>query len=99
LTSPAFNYDALLEDLATRVAAKLRGELGNGSSNGAGIKPRLLTIEQAAVYLGRSQEAVKHLVTSGALPRCRQTAACFWTCMTWTPGSKSIKRRASEVFP
>ena len=76
MTAP-FNYDALLEDLATRVAAKLRGELGNGNGNGTGVKPRLLTIEQAATYLGRSKEAVHHLVTSGTLPKVQADRRVF----------------------
>ncbi len=65
-----FNLDALIDALADRVADKLEARL-TAAGNGAGIKPRLLTIEQAATYLGRTKEAVQHMVSSGKLPIVR----------------------------
>jgi excisionase family DNA binding protein len=35
------------------------------------IQPRLLTIAQAAVYLGRTEKAAYHMVASGQLPAVR----------------------------
>ena len=58
--------DALLDALAARVAEKVRAELAQASNSGA-IRPRLLTVEQAAVHLGRTEEAVRHLIASGRL--------------------------------
>jgi hypothetical protein len=55
--------EAYLEDLAARVAAKVIAELKRAPV----IQPRLLTVEQAAVVLGRSEKAVRHLLTSGHL--------------------------------
>jgi len=41
------------------------------AGNGGGVKPRLYTLEQAAVYLGRSKEAVRHMANSGKIPTVR----------------------------
>ncbi len=59
------NLDALLDALAEKVAAKLSAQNGNGAL----VAPRLLSIDQAAVYLGRSKEAVAHMVASGKIPK------------------------------
>ena len=68
--------DALLDALAERVAAKIRTELAqNGDSNQ--IKPRLLSIEQAATYLGRSAHSVRYLVATGKIPCVRLDKRVF----------------------
>lgn len=36
-----------------------------------GVRPRLLTVAQAAVYLGRTETAVRFLASSGAFPTVR----------------------------
>ena len=72
----AFNLDVLIDALAERVAEKLRGDIGNGASTTA-VKPRLLTVEQAATYLGRTKEAVQHMVASGKLPTVRSDRRVF----------------------
>jgi excisionase family DNA binding protein len=61
--------DALIDALAERVAAKVRAEL-NGDHAEA-VKPRLFTVEQAGSYLGRSKEAVQHMIASGKIPTVR----------------------------
>ena len=61
--------DALIDALAERVAAKVRADLGaDGLST---VRPRLLTVEQAANYLGRSKEAVEHMIASAKIPTVR----------------------------
>ena len=71
-----FNLNALLESLseflADKVAAKLEGRV-----NGSGRVTRLLTVEQAASYLGRTKEAVQHMVASGKLPTVRSDRRVF----------------------
>lgn len=62
--------DALIDALAERVAAKVRAELGAGGLSAA-VGPRLLTVEQAAGYLGRSKEGVEHMVASAKIPTVR----------------------------
>ncbi len=65
-----FNFDGFIDALAERVAMKLRGRLNQEGAT-IGVKPRLLTVEQAAVYLGRTEEGVRHLIASDRLPTVR----------------------------
>jgi len=51
--------DALGDRILERLSASQRPE------------QRLLTVEQAAQYLGRTKEAVQHLIAAGKLPRVR----------------------------
>lgn len=51
-------FTLLIEAIATRVAAILSPQLTQAHA----VKPRLLTIEQAAVYLGRTEGAVRQLL-------------------------------------
>ena len=43
----AFNFDVLIDALAGRLARKLRTE-GSQGADGPAVRPRLLTVEQAA---------------------------------------------------
>ncbi len=63
-------FDRLLEALAEKLAGKLSQEPSR-------LFPRLLTIDQAAVYLGRTREAVQHLVSSGKVPTVRADRRVF----------------------
>ena len=71
-----FNLDGLLTDLAKRVAAEVRADLEQHGS-GTAIHPRLLTVEQAASYLGRSKNAVEHMVACGKIPRVKSDRRVF----------------------
>lgn len=74
--TPGFDIDVLLTDLAKRVAAEVRADLEpNGS--GTAVRPRLLTVEQAATYLGRSKASVQHMVSDGSLPTVRSDRRVF----------------------
>ena len=74
--TPGFNIDALLTDLAKRVAAEVRVDLKQNGS-GTAVRPRLLTVEQAATYLGRSKASVQHMVSDGVLPTVRNDRRVF----------------------
>ena len=65
----AFNFDVVIDALADRLAGKLRtgGSRGEG---GPAIRPRLLTVEQAATYLRRTKASVQHLLRQ-ELPKRR----------------------------
>jgi excisionase family DNA binding protein len=85
-----FNIDALLEDLAERIASKLAQRLPAGS--GAGVQPRLLTVNQAASYLGRTKAATQHMVASGSLPVVRHDRRVFLDRLNldrWIESAKS----------
>jgi len=63
-------FDRLLELLAEKLASRL-------TQDGGGLGPRLMTVDQAAIFLGRSREAIQHLVTSGKLPTVRSDRRIF----------------------
>jgi excisionase family DNA binding protein len=68
--------DSIIEMLASAVAAKLRADIGS-SGGSAPIAPRLLSVDQAAVYLGRSKDAVQHMVAARKLPVVRDGRRVF----------------------
>jgi excisionase family DNA binding protein len=71
---PGLNFDALLDALADKVAQRLREDsLGIVGA----VRPRLLTVDQAAVYIGRSRDAVQHMVSSGKVPTIRADRRVF----------------------
>jgi excisionase family DNA binding protein len=72
----ALNIDALIDELAERVAAKLRAEPAQ-AGNGGAIRPRLLTVEQGASYLGRTKSAMQHLISAGRIPVVREGGRVF----------------------
>ena len=64
-----------LDGLAKRVADQVCEQLGNGRTGPR--TARLLTVEQAAEYLGRSKGAVEHMVALGKLPRVKSDRRVF----------------------
>jgi excisionase family DNA binding protein len=70
------DLESLLDALAERVAEKLRPSvLRPIPPSLAG--PRLLTVDQAASYLGRTKASVQHLVSAGRLPIVRADRRVF----------------------
>jgi excisionase family DNA binding protein len=63
-------FDRLLELLAEKLAGKLTQEPRP-------LCPRLLTVEQAAVYLGWTSEATLHLASAGRIPTVRADRLVF----------------------
>ena len=64
------SFDRLLEILAEKLATRLSQEPGR-------LYPRLLTIDQAAIYVGRTREALQHLASSGKIPTVRAARRVF----------------------
>jgi excisionase family DNA binding protein len=64
------SFDRFLEMFAERLAAKLSQEPNR-------LYPRLLTIDQAAIYVGRTREATQHLAASGKIPTVRTDRRVF----------------------
>ena len=56
------DLDALADAIAERVSARL-----NQSQ-----EPRLLTVDDAAAYIGRTPEALRHMIASGTVPAVRE---------------------------
>ena len=65
-----FSFDKLMEVLADKLAEKL-------SQDNSRLYPRLLTVEQASVYLGRTKDAVNHMVALSKLPTVRADRRVF----------------------
>jgi len=66
--------DGFADLLATKVLERLSGEAA--TSNGA-LRPRLLDVEQAAVYLGRTKISIQHMISAGRLPVVRVDRRVF----------------------
>jgi len=62
MSSGNAGLDALADAIAARVAARLESNKTE----------RLMTIPEAAVYLGRTARAVRHLIATNALPVVRE---------------------------
>ena len=62
--------DQLINVLVERLAKKLSQDIGQTSS-------RLFTVEQAATYLGRTKEAVQHMVNQNKVPTVRTDRRVF----------------------
>jgi excisionase family DNA binding protein len=54
--------DALADAIASRVAARLRQS----------EEPRLLNVNEAAAYIGRTPKALRHMIASGTIPAVRE---------------------------
>ena len=65
-----FTFDGLLEMPAEKLATRL-------SQSSSGLCPRLLMIEQAAIYLGLTFEATQHLASLGKIPTVRTDRRVF----------------------
>lgn len=65
--------ELLVEGLADRIAQRVLDRLGDVRNPAK----RLLTMEEAAEYLGRTKESVQHLVSAGKLPTVRSDRRVF----------------------
>ncbi|WP_158786817.1 helix-turn-helix domain-containing protein [Granulicella sp. L46] len=65
---PAFN--GLAKALAGEVATLLKAELSRLSS--IDVQPVLLDVKRTAIYLGRSEQSVQHLIFQKELPVVRK---------------------------
>jgi excisionase family DNA binding protein len=84
------NLDALIERMAEKVAARLQNGDQRAPVNGE-VRPRLLTVEQAAVYIGRTKDAIQHMIASCKLPTVRSDRRVFIDMRdldAWIEGNK-----------
>ncbi len=68
------DLDSVVDELADRVVAKLEQRLAGGH---AMTPQRLLSVEQAAEYLGRSKASVQHMVASAKIQVVRADRRVF----------------------
>jgi excisionase family DNA binding protein len=63
-----------LDRLASQVAARVVAELGPQAAK----QRRLMTVAEAAEYIGRSKQALYHLVNQSKIPTKRQGSRLFF---------------------
>jgi excisionase family DNA binding protein len=68
------DLDELIDGFAERIAVKIAER---SQESATPVKPRLLSVDQAAVYLGRTREAVQHMIASSKLPTVRSDRRVF----------------------
>ena len=68
------DIDALLRNLARLLAEEVTSL---GQTSARHLSTRLLTVEQAATYLGRTRNAVEHMVSCGKIPRVKSDRRVF----------------------
>ena len=61
--------DGLAKAIAEEVAGLIRSDIARMSE--PSVQPALLTVKQAAVYLGRSEQSIQHLIFEKELPVVR----------------------------
>lgn len=65
------NFRVMLDAFADVIAARVLSRLPEvGHAKGRPVR-RLLSVDEAAVYLGRSKDAVQHLIQADKLPVVR----------------------------
>lgn len=90
-----FDLNAILGLLADQLAEKVSQALQ--SSNPQTIAPRLLTVEQAAIYLGRTKDSVQHMAAIGKLPVVRTDRRVFLDRKDLDAWIEANKRGPSEA--
>ncbi len=69
--------ERIIAEVAARIAARILVIIQNAISagavgkSGARINPKVLTVKQAAQYIGRTERAVQHLIFNHELPVIR----------------------------
>jgi excisionase family DNA binding protein len=67
--------DGLVETIAAEIAAKVEAKLRLDGWNG--VKPRLLTVKDAAIYMRRSPSGLRRLIHAGKIPMVRLDERTF----------------------
>ena len=69
--SSDLSLDDILNWLADRIAIRMKADRAGGLSQ------RLLSVDQAAAYLNRTSNSVRHLIATGKLPSVRLDGRVF----------------------
>jgi excisionase family DNA binding protein len=72
-----FSFDVVIDAVAAAVAEKLRSSQPGTNVGSVPVQPRLLSVEQAAVYLGRTKPAIQHMIAEGSLQTVRADRRVF----------------------
>jgi excisionase family DNA binding protein len=72
LSSSDPTFSLFVTALATEVAAKVKAEVAHHIQQGSyRVQPALLSVKDAGVYLGRSEQSIQHLIFQKELPVIR----------------------------
>lgn len=96
LRYPTIDLDSVIDELADRVVAKLEQRLAGGH---AMIPQRLLSVEQAAEYLGRSKASIQHMVASGKVQVVRADRRVFLDIRDLEKWIAESKQEAHAAVP
>jgi excisionase family DNA binding protein len=64
-------FDAIANAIVQKVGVQLHAVLGKAIAAATKVQPTLLNVKDAAIYLGRSEQAVQHLIFRRELPVVR----------------------------
>src|SRR5262245_54071554 len=78
---------SLVDAIAEAALARLKPALAEAQA----IRSRLLTVTQAAQYLGRTPWAIRHLAATGTLPTVKMDGRVRLTSRTWTTSSNRTR--------
>lgn len=62
-------FDGLAKALACELIERLKPEIARLGSHS--VQPALLSVKEAAIYLGRSEQSIQHLIFERELPVVR----------------------------
>ena len=71
------NLNTILNAFSDLIAAKSSERLAASVREDGKVRPRLFTVEDAALYLGRTKKAVQHMIASGKLPTVKADRRVF----------------------
>lgn len=69
------SLESLIDVLADRIAVRIESRNRSGS---AVESKRLLTTDEAAVFLGRTRDSMQHIIASGKIPTVRSDRRVFF---------------------
>jgi excisionase family DNA binding protein len=71
------NLKTIMNAFSDLIAAKSSERLAESGREGGKVPPRLFTVEDAGLYLGRTNKAVQHMIASGKLPTVKADRRVF----------------------
>jgi excisionase family DNA binding protein len=71
------NLATILNAVSDLIAAQSSQRLAESGREAEKVRPRLFTVEDAAIYLGRTMKAVQHMIASGKLAKVKGDRRVF----------------------
>ena len=71
------DFNTILNAFSDMIAAKSSERMAESGREGGKVQQRLFTVEDAALYLGRTKKGVQHVIASGKLPTVKSDRRVF----------------------